>query len=561
VEFGGHALALTLLGTYLRDVFVGDVRRRHDVALLEEDAEQGGHARRVMASYEQWFGQGPELAVLRLLGLFDRPADAALVEALRALPVIPGLTEPLTELGLPQWRRLLVRLRESRLLAQAPPEDLETLDAHPLVREYFGSQLRRHTPEGWRLANDRLYEHLKRTAKELPDTMEEVLPLYLAIGHGCRAGRHQEVLDEVYWKRIRRGHLSYALTVLGAYGEDLGGLAEFFEVPWSRPAAGLSENAQANVLRWAAYRLGALGYVREAMAPFQAALERYTKANADLASVTASVLSQYAVLLGQFDQAQTYARLALKNGERADKVFRRIVGMSYLGRAHFVAGNAREAEECFLTAENWQRERQPQIPLLSSTSNFYYCEWLLSRGHWQEVEARMNHLMDVRRAPDLLQLIPADEPTLTSPMNVALDYLCLGRSYVVQAQRERSACYPNAAVCLNRALDLLYESREHSLIPFALLARAEMRMLLGQLDEAAGDLAQAQEMALFGGMRLYQADGHLETARLHATRHQRDRSAEQREQARRSLTTAKQMYASIGYRCRSSAVMDLEQLL
>ena len=28
-----------------------------------------------MESYQTWFGEGPELSVLRMLGLFDRPAD------------------------------------------------------------------------------------------------------------------------------------------------------------------------------------------------------------------------------------------------------------------------------------------------------------------------------------------------------------------------------------------------------------------------------------------------------------------------------------------------------
>ena len=73
-EFGGHSLALNLLGTYLRVVFGGDVRHRDEVNLLESDVEQGGHAKRVMESYENWFGEGPELSVLRILGLFDRPA-------------------------------------------------------------------------------------------------------------------------------------------------------------------------------------------------------------------------------------------------------------------------------------------------------------------------------------------------------------------------------------------------------------------------------------------------------------------------------------------------------
>jgi len=60
-EFGGHGLALTLLGTYLRDVCDGDVRRRREVPLLDEGTEQGGHARRVMQSYETWLGPSPDL--------------------------------------------------------------------------------------------------------------------------------------------------------------------------------------------------------------------------------------------------------------------------------------------------------------------------------------------------------------------------------------------------------------------------------------------------------------------------------------------------------------------
>lgn len=85
-EFGGHSLALTLLGSYLTDVCGGDIRRRGEIGNLEEDERHGGHARRVMAAYEKWLGEGPELAVLRLLGLFDRPAPADAIQVLRARP-------------------------------------------------------------------------------------------------------------------------------------------------------------------------------------------------------------------------------------------------------------------------------------------------------------------------------------------------------------------------------------------------------------------------------------------------------------------------------------------
>ena len=46
-EFSGHSLALTLLGSYLSDVFDGDIARRSDIGPLQTDMRFGGHARRV----------------------------------------------------------------------------------------------------------------------------------------------------------------------------------------------------------------------------------------------------------------------------------------------------------------------------------------------------------------------------------------------------------------------------------------------------------------------------------------------------------------------------------
>ena len=98
-DFGGHCLALTLLGSYLTDAYNGDIRCRKEVSeRLTSDVRQGVHARKVMESYQSWFGEGPELSVLRMLGLFDRPADERAIETLVKPPAIPGLTESLTNL-------------------------------------------------------------------------------------------------------------------------------------------------------------------------------------------------------------------------------------------------------------------------------------------------------------------------------------------------------------------------------------------------------------------------------------------------------------------------------
>jgi NACHT domain len=97
-EFGGHCLALTLLGSYLTDAHNGDIRCRKEIR-FGHDVRQGVHARRVMESYQNWLGEGPELSVLRMLGLFDRPADEKALGAVLKPPAIHGLTEPLTDLS------------------------------------------------------------------------------------------------------------------------------------------------------------------------------------------------------------------------------------------------------------------------------------------------------------------------------------------------------------------------------------------------------------------------------------------------------------------------------
>ena len=123
-EFGGHCLALTLLGSYLTDAYNGDIRRRKEVSeRLAHDVRQGVHARKVMESYQTWFGEGPELSVLRLLGLFDRPADEKALGALLKPPAIRGLTESLADLSPTEWRTILARLRRARLLAGEDPHN------------------------------------------------------------------------------------------------------------------------------------------------------------------------------------------------------------------------------------------------------------------------------------------------------------------------------------------------------------------------------------------------------------------------------------------------------
>jgi Protein kinase domain/NACHT domain len=233
-EFGGHCLALTLLGSYLTDAHNGDIRCRKEVSdHLGHDDRQGFHARKVMESYKVWLGEGPELRVLRILGLFDRPADEKALASLLKPPSIRGLTEFLTDLSPTEWQMILARLRRAKLLAPEDPHHPGHLDSHPLVREYFGEQFRNQQTDAWKECNRRLYDYYRMLAPPLPDTLREMEPLFLATICACNAGLLREALHDVYIPRIQRGQACFAANVLGARGALLSVLTHFFaDVRW-----------------------------------------------------------------------------------------------------------------------------------------------------------------------------------------------------------------------------------------------------------------------------------------------------------------------------------------
>ena len=103
------------------------------------------------------------------------------------------------------------------------------LDTHPLVREYFGEQLRSRRTDAWKECNRRLFHYYRTLAPQLPNSFREMEPLFSAVICGCNAGLFREALHEVYIPRIQRGNDSFAANVLGARGPLLSVLVHFFE--------------------------------------------------------------------------------------------------------------------------------------------------------------------------------------------------------------------------------------------------------------------------------------------------------------------------------------------
>jgi len=171
--FHRHAYDLNLLGNYLAKCTPDhDIRGwQQRFPILREDerihpipdaaGKRAGHGVRMLRAYERWLGAGsPALAVLRLLGLFDRPVRSDLLDELRTAPIIPGLTEALVSLPDDEWLLALDQLQGLALVSREPlsmpagKAEVETVSVSPdeVSDELLDAQLR----------NPDLPEHIRK---------------------------------------------------------------------------------------------------------------------------------------------------------------------------------------------------------------------------------------------------------------------------------------------------------------------------------------------------------------------------------------------------------------
>ncbi len=561
-EVDGHALTLQLLGRYLALAHEGDVRRRDRVEFEEADKEtQNGHAFRVIGAYERWLrDEGKErlVALLYLLGLFDRPADMGCLDALRQAPVIAGLTEPLVDLPEADWNITLKRLAELGLISYESPGPV---DAHPLVREYFAKQLSEDNSEAWRAAHRRLYEHLCETTDHRPDTIEGLQPLYQAVAHGCQAGLHQQACDDVYHDRIQRKEEAYSTTKLGAIGADLGAVACFFDEPWSRFSPNLERADRAWLLNQAAVRLRALGRLSEALQPMRAGLEMLIDdEDWERAAATASNLSELELTLGDVAAAVRDGEQSVTLADRSGEASERMIDLTVHADALHQAGRREEALRLFGKAEAMQAELQPGYPRLYSLRGFLYCELLLAdaeRAAWrgflglegagvaggqgkQSFPQRRSQTGVWEREEGRGEVETCDEvaerakqtlgwaTTRGFLLDIGLDHLTLGRAawYGALLGGAAGRPVPPAASHLDDAVDGLRASGQMQLLPLGLLTRAWSRCWQGDVAGSRDDLDEAWEIAERGSMKLHQADVQLTRARLFRDHKALDRAAE-----------------------------------
>lgn len=498
-DLNGHALSLVLTGHLLNEYHQGDGYYMKNLPLLtsthgdtDADAEKDSrHALRVLDYYDS-LQDAASRCFLQLLGLFDRPMNAAEKAVLIANA---NHAEPLRALTAKQWQVVDQRLEKSGLLLgkKGSFERLEW-DTHPIIREYFGRKFKEDYPDDFRQAHLVLFGfYQKIPEKKLPDTLEEMLPLYRAVVHGCLAGEYQKALNDVYNQRIKRGDQNYSIYKFGAYSQDLTALSAFFPQNWSKFSNNhLSESEQAGIFNHASFCLLSLGRLVEATELCKLGIKLYEKiADWKGAANSSENLTELLFLLGNLFEAEAIAYRSKEYALRTTNKWEQIECFSTLASALHLRGKLAQAQTIFLQAEQLQQQAEPNLAYLYSLPGVQYCSFL------QDIAINHSDLEQILQRANNGLIIAQRENWLWS---IALDYFMIAHSY--QALQQSQSANTN----FDLAIVALQKAGKIQDIPKFYLARADFYLTQNQLDPALADLNSAWEIIERCGMKLYAVD-------------------------------------------------------
>jgi tetratricopeptide (TPR) repeat protein len=599
---GGHALTLNLLGSYVAGVHGGVIEEaKAAVADLVAHGTLSGHDRaaRMMEGYVRRFealgaaggagaggagshsavdGGQPELALLHLVGLFDRPAEKDAIAVVKAA----GLGAPLAALGAmtPQrWSTAVSRLRAQRLLLPRDPARPYDLDAHPLVRAHFGARLKRVAPEVFRAAHLALYEHYKllglpaefRTPEAYGTLLYKVEqpegPLERRVRESIEGQLSEEnapYVAPIFWsanpERMREAAKLIGTPAFHAGLEkflpgDLAGMAPLFAAIAHGAAAGEQRAAYREVF-WPRIRRGNEAYTSHKLGALSQDLAALAHFFAEPWSTPAQELPERdrALMLGEAAfslRAQGRLRDAEEAYAAAVRAFKRLEGeersvainSGNLGEARLALGDVRgavasaheavdhadRAEDAFqrITARTTLADALHQSGDHDGAAALFTEAERLQAG-WQPGMPRLYSLAGYRycdlllamgRAPDVRErydYLVSIRQTGDSLLDRALEELLAGRAEHALASASHADPHRLAETrrTLDAAVDGLRRSGTEHHLPRGLLGRAACLRDMGEWAAAGRDLKETREIAERGEMRLFLTDWHLESARL-----------------------------------------------
>ena len=498
-DWGGHALTLSLLASYLKDHHGGDVSQVRNIPSPTADEPRYERVHRVLRRYDDHLDEA-EKAFLMLFSAFRRPVDRDAFRIFRAKSEKEGraLNDPIVALNDSQFEAMVKRLVDYRILRHEPGSGQYTI--HPLIRAHYFTLLTKSHRGQAEEAHKQIKDYYLAKAQGMPDepTLEDLTPLIEAVHHACQCGAYDEA-ESIHWERIDRRTEFYIVHKLGAWETELEIMKEFFPGgDTSQEPLVSSSGDKAWILNEVGLCLDNTGRGNLADRFYERGLAIYLEsedwANA---SVGYQNLSDLYCYRGDLARSLQAAGQALDLARRAGRKDYECNSLAYQAWAYHLQGDLDKASQHFRDAEALEKERDPSVSYLYSLRGIQHADHLRRRGeagYARKVTEANLEICERNHWPD----------------DMSRCHRVLADLFADGGQQEK------ARESYGQALDLARGISHRLVLIEALLGRGRWYAKIMKDPVAAfSDLTEALEYARAGGYRLYEADIRIGLAWAH----------------------------------------------
>ncbi len=216
----GHALTLSLIGTYLVEQFGGDAARAGDLPAPTADEDHYARVARVLRRYDEHLSEA-ERAFLLMFSAFRLPVrEDAFGKVFRTATDATALNAPLTGLDDAAFAGLVQGLVTRRLIRPVEQDGATAYTAHPLIRAHYAERL---VGDSSAAAHRQIADYYQADApRSMPrfPTLDDLMPYIEIVHHLCRAEAYDEGASNpsrIGFIRVIRWVIN---SILGAYETD-----------------------------------------------------------------------------------------------------------------------------------------------------------------------------------------------------------------------------------------------------------------------------------------------------------------------------------------------------
>jgi hypothetical protein len=484
----GHALTLSLLGSYLVERYAGDVTHINDIPMPLEEEDRYQRVQRVLRRYDEHLTESEQL-FLKIFSAFRLPIQqSAFKQVFRDKAQRNELNQPLVAIAPPEFKALLQRLMKYRLLRFNPNTHYYKL--HPLVRAHYFNQLtERHFPQLKALYRSIKDYYLDQAGSMVATpTLDSLSPLLEVVHYVCQIEAY-DTAWQIYWERISQRNRYVLIAILCAYETTIDTLKEFFpNGDTNQEPLVTSAQAKYLILEEIGICWAGLGYLDSARLFYERAKLVVLEAKSwDKASLIYQRLSELHVFRGELGEAAAAAKQAFAFANRAKNTWTQMEALVHQAIAADLQGDLETAEDLFLKAEARQQKMQDDTRHLFSWRGIAYANFLNRSDRLGQAQAVAEENLQICQDKGWLNLVGKTNRTL-------------GDISFNSGRHAGAGTYYDTAVKIARSTP-----RYDALIE-ALWSRGQWAARQGDIKTARNDLAEALRCATVNGYRLYEAD-------------------------------------------------------